>query len=339
MTQQNILELAKQGNAQAIASLMNRQLQHKGITAKVALKDACLQVMLESAQVPDQQGLVAFVRKGITGLGTASVERVKVYGRQVGEEFPAWNVDFEVVIQAKASSITSPINTYSSFSSEQTKNLELPSITQKKQKTNNKYYEIEGSNGQIRLTSNRVIISRKGTTAFITQGLKGDKEIPISRITAMQFKRADALTKGYLQFSIHGSIESKGGIFAAVTDENTIMFTELEEPEFDELKRYVNSVIDAEPIDFDELRFVELKELRIQKNQEQQEAIEKVTATNKEIAKKLIKPILVVFAISYIVMYFSPDDSALKILSVLLLLISGGSAIIAGIIIVHGLRW
>ncbi|WP_277926746.1 MULTISPECIES: hypothetical protein [Nostoc] len=41
MTQPNLLELAKQGDAQAIASLINRQLQPKGITAKVALKDAC----------------------------------------------------------------------------------------------------------------------------------------------------------------------------------------------------------------------------------------------------------------------------------------------------------
>jgi len=78
MTQPNLLELAKQGDAQAIASLMNRQLQPKGITVKVALKDACLQIMLESAQVPNQQALVAFVRKGIVGLGAASIERVGV---------------------------------------------------------------------------------------------------------------------------------------------------------------------------------------------------------------------------------------------------------------------
>lgn len=96
MTQPNLLELAKQGDAEAIASLMNRQLQPKGITAKVALKDACLQVMLESAQVPNQQALLAFVRKGITGLGAASIERVKVYGRKTGEEFPAWSEKIEV---------------------------------------------------------------------------------------------------------------------------------------------------------------------------------------------------------------------------------------------------
>lgn len=96
MTQLNLLELAKQGNVEAIASLINHQLQAKGITAKIALKGACLQVMLESPEVPDQQALVTFVRKGIIGLGATSIERVKVYGRQDGEEFPAWNQEFEL---------------------------------------------------------------------------------------------------------------------------------------------------------------------------------------------------------------------------------------------------
>lgn len=38
----NPLELAKLGDANAIATLMNRHLQPKGITAQVALKDSCL---------------------------------------------------------------------------------------------------------------------------------------------------------------------------------------------------------------------------------------------------------------------------------------------------------
>ncbi|MEH1865108.1 MAG: hypothetical protein V7K69_08865 [Nostoc sp.] len=104
MTQPNFLELAKQGDAQAIASLLNRQLQPKGITAKIALKDGCLQVMLESAQVPNQQALVAFIRKDITSLGAASIERAKIYGRQIGEEFPAWSDEFEVELQKKLNS-------------------------------------------------------------------------------------------------------------------------------------------------------------------------------------------------------------------------------------------
>jgi len=99
MTQLNILELAKQGDAKAIAALMNRQLQPKGITAKATLKDCCLQIMLEAAQVPNQQVLVAWVRKSITSLGAESIEKVMLYGRQTGEEFPAWSQELELAGQ------------------------------------------------------------------------------------------------------------------------------------------------------------------------------------------------------------------------------------------------
>ncbi|MBD2509041.1 hypothetical protein H6G91_17395 [Nostoc muscorum FACHB-395] len=98
MTQPNILELAKQGDVDAIASLMNRHLHPKGITAKVAFKDAWLEVTLESAQVPNQQILVTFIRKGLTGLGAASIESVKIYGQQTGKKFPAWTKEFNLGI-------------------------------------------------------------------------------------------------------------------------------------------------------------------------------------------------------------------------------------------------
>ncbi|MHC0067539.1 type IV pilin-like G/H family protein [Nostoc sp. UIC 10890] len=96
MVQQNFLALAKQGNAAAIASLINRQLQSKNITAKVTLKNTCLQVLLESSEIPNQQALVAFIHKGIKGLGSPAIEKVKVYAIQTGEEFPAWGQEFEV---------------------------------------------------------------------------------------------------------------------------------------------------------------------------------------------------------------------------------------------------
>jgi hypothetical protein len=98
MTQPNLLELAKQGDTQAIASLMNRHLYPKGITAKVAFKDACLEVILESAQVLNQQILLAFIRKGLTALGAVSIESVKVYGQQIGKEFPDWSKEFDLGI-------------------------------------------------------------------------------------------------------------------------------------------------------------------------------------------------------------------------------------------------
>jgi len=96
MTQPNILELAKQGDAKAIALLLNRQLQAKGITAAASLKDGCLQVMLEAAEAPSQQVLAPWVSKSIAGLGAPSIEKVKVYGRQTGAKVPAWSQEFEV---------------------------------------------------------------------------------------------------------------------------------------------------------------------------------------------------------------------------------------------------
>ena len=76
--QPNPVELAKQGDVRAIAFLINRSLQSKGIVAKLVLKDGCLQIMLEAAQTPDKQTLAPFICKGITGLGIASVRILKI---------------------------------------------------------------------------------------------------------------------------------------------------------------------------------------------------------------------------------------------------------------------
>jgi hypothetical protein len=312
-TQPTLLELAKQGNAQAIATLINRQLQPKGITAKAALKDGCLQVMLESAQAPNQQALVAFVRKGITGLRAASIERVKVYGRLVGEEFPAWSEEFELAQP-------NPFD-------------DLPAVPDRgnQQTSQSISVEVEGINGQIRLTQNRVIISRKGAKAFVTQGLKGDKEIPISRITAIQFKPADNLTNGYLQFSIEGGLESKGGVFAATQDENTVMFSVFQQPVFEEVKRYVDSIMDGSPLSLSMLRLSELKaqgfqaeeRAKVQAIEAEERAKVQAIKSDKLLAKKAIPVLSVVAAISFWGILITSAESGLKALFILSLVTSG----------------
>lgn len=106
MTQSNLLKLAKQGNAKALAAMLNRSLQPKSITAKVGRKDDCLQVLLESAQTPDQEAIVSFIRNGLIKLEVESIKTVKVYGRQTGEESPAWSQQFEIVSQPETPSST-----------------------------------------------------------------------------------------------------------------------------------------------------------------------------------------------------------------------------------------
>lgn len=85
-------------------------------------------------------------------------------------------------------------------------------------------------------------ISRKGLFNLALQGLKGEKSIPIRNITAIQLKKP-GVTTGYIQFSQHGMMESKGGVTDAVTDENTILFSSKKDyAQAQELKAYIERV-------------------------------------------------------------------------------------------------
>ena len=101
-----------------------------------------------------------------------------------------------------------------------------------------------GVNGQIELAGNRVRITRKGFMGFLTQGLKGDKEILISQISSIQYRPAGDFARGYIQFAFLGSQESKAGLLDSVTDENSVLFDKEQQPEFDELKRRIDAVRD-----------------------------------------------------------------------------------------------
>jgi hypothetical protein len=90
MTQPNLLELAKQGDAKAIASVINHLLKDEGITAKAIQKDDTLLVILESAQAPEQTSSVEFIHKLMMKLGIESIEYVTVYGKQAGQPSSAW---------------------------------------------------------------------------------------------------------------------------------------------------------------------------------------------------------------------------------------------------------
>jgi positive phototaxis protein PixI len=91
-----ILTLVEQGDPKTIASLINRYLAPKGIRARVAWKDAYLGILLEAANVPNQEKMVDFIRHGFSDLEIESVKAVRVYGRQVGQISPAWCKEIEI---------------------------------------------------------------------------------------------------------------------------------------------------------------------------------------------------------------------------------------------------
>ncbi|WP_407346410.1 SHOCT domain-containing protein [Lactococcus petauri] len=74
----------------------------------------------------------------------------------------------------------------------------------------------------VTLNDSEIIINRKGLNNFLNVGLTSGKTIPISNITAVQFKEA-GLSSGYIQLSVLGDKGQRG--LTANTDENTIMFS------------------------------------------------------------------------------------------------------------------
>lgn len=94
MTEPNYQALAKQGNPEAIAFLLNQQLESQGIAVTTNLTNGCLEVMLESEQVPDRYELIDFVRNQLTYIEPDSIQRAKVEGKKIGSDSPAWSQGF-----------------------------------------------------------------------------------------------------------------------------------------------------------------------------------------------------------------------------------------------------
>lgn len=109
-----IWQQARQGQAEAIAHLMNRTLQAKGVRALVRRQGDCLQIMFEAARSLPPQVCVQFVCRGLKQLAPQGVLRVRLHARLLGEEWPEWTqtVDLQETLPAapsvQASSSSNP---------------------------------------------------------------------------------------------------------------------------------------------------------------------------------------------------------------------------------------
>lgn len=90
MTQSSLLQLARAGNADAIAALMNASLQAIGVSARAVLRDGNLHILLESDRMLAQLPSIEFIQRGISRLGIGWLSSAIVYGRLVGQSAPIW---------------------------------------------------------------------------------------------------------------------------------------------------------------------------------------------------------------------------------------------------------
>ncbi|MBE9029704.1 hypothetical protein IQ266_08170 [filamentous cyanobacterium LEGE 11480] len=84
-----VLELAKKGDLQAIATLLNRSLNAKGIKVKPVRQDKTLKILLEGRQTPDQSSLSRYVTQGLQQIGIID-DRLELYGKCSSESSCAW---------------------------------------------------------------------------------------------------------------------------------------------------------------------------------------------------------------------------------------------------------
>lgn len=94
MNQQGVLALARQGDAKAIARLIQQALITRGIEVKAIRNASRLLVLLESAQVPDQRMYTRVVYAAVLCLGATTIKTLHVYGRQTGQPVPAWTWNY-----------------------------------------------------------------------------------------------------------------------------------------------------------------------------------------------------------------------------------------------------
>jgi hypothetical protein len=108
--------------------------------------------------------------------------------------------------------------------------------------------EVKGHTGQIQFDGDYVTITRKGFNARLSVG-KGEKRIHISQISGVQWKPAGLLVNGFLQLTIPGGNERRSAFGSqtksAAQDENSVLFTKRQQPEFEKLRAAIDAAIAA----------------------------------------------------------------------------------------------
>lgn len=100
-----------------------------------------------------------------------------------------------------------------------------------------------GAGGTVTFDGREISITRKGGLSFLIHGLAGEKNIPITAVQAVQLRKAGFGVRGYIQLTILGGIENRGGAVGAAGDENSCLFDEPQQPEFERLAAAIRQAI------------------------------------------------------------------------------------------------
>jgi len=105
---------------------------------------------------------------------------------------------------------------------------------QQAQGANQLLMRANGINGQVELFPTKIRIAREGLLQTRWRYKWGDKEILLSQISAIQFKKA-GLYQGYIRFSFSGA-DQMSGIRDIFKDENAVAFGWPQQQDFERIK-------------------------------------------------------------------------------------------------------
>lgn len=102
---------------------------------------------------------------------------------------------------------------------------------------------MQGVQDVLEIYVDKLVITPVGFFALVNKGMKGAKTIPFYSISAIQLRKPGSFTNGYIQFTLSGGIESRGGILDATKDENTVMFAAKDIVVAERIKEYIEQQI------------------------------------------------------------------------------------------------
>ncbi|MFQ3679902.1 MAG: hypothetical protein SNJ60_05285 [Pseudanabaenaceae cyanobacterium] len=96
MSTNDTLTRAKQGDADAIAALIDRSLRPKGIAVSAAYQGDCLEIVVRARQHPNRRILLSLVQRGMENLAPAQVERVELVACSSMDDSVFWRARFDL---------------------------------------------------------------------------------------------------------------------------------------------------------------------------------------------------------------------------------------------------
>ncbi|MBD2460683.1 NAD-binding protein [Oscillatoria sp. FACHB-1407] len=96
MRQPDVLELARLGNPQAIATWLNQQLQSEGVNVSVDREGSRLSVGFYTDQPLDRRYLIELLSRYVRALDPQSIRTINLFGYALGNPVPLWSYPLDL---------------------------------------------------------------------------------------------------------------------------------------------------------------------------------------------------------------------------------------------------